>query len=117
MWKHKKSSGKMRFKEDKCIKICPKFIKNKTSYKFGKAKWLEFSEKMLEKGLEVYVYESKTSVSKYLYIFKNNYFIKVRFSQHKDVRGGNDFVVGPKGISTKTLLNKMDSLLERVYEI
>lgn len=46
-------------------------------------KWIQFSEQMIKQGWEVAVYPAKTTVSKYIYINKNETSLKICFSNHK----------------------------------
>jgi hypothetical protein len=46
-------------------------------------KWIIFSEVMLVNGYKVYLWESKSTVSKYVFITKENNTLKIRFSNHK----------------------------------
>lgn len=48
------------------------------------SKWILFCEELIKLGLQGYVYQSKTTKSKYVYIKKNKKtYYKVRFSDHK----------------------------------
>ena len=80
-------------------KITPGILKSKTSAKYGKAKWIIFSEKLLEKGYTLYLYEARKTVSKYITVRKDGREFKVRFSNHKPIKerelwGDCDFFVG-----------------------
>jgi len=62
-------------------------------------KWSQFSERMLQEGYSVYLYESKTTRSKYLFVQGGNKVFKVRFSNHKpnksaEISQDSDFYVG-----------------------
>jgi hypothetical protein len=46
-------------------------------------KWIQFSEAMLDMGFSVDMQESKSTVSKYLYLKKGDKKFKIRFSNHK----------------------------------
>jgi hypothetical protein len=46
-------------------------------------KWIQFSEELISDNWHVRLHRSKSTVSKYLYISKNNKNFKIRFSNHK----------------------------------
>lgn len=63
------------------------------------AKWIIFCETMIEDGWTVKLYDSKSTVSKYLYISKRDLKFKIRFSNHKpnyqkETQEDCDFYVG-----------------------
>ena len=55
-------------------------------------KWIQFCQKFLELGYDVYLYEARQTVSKYVTVAKSfdgalhQYYFKVRFSDHKPNR-------------------------------
>ncbi len=62
-------------------------------------KWIQFSEELIKNEWIVKLHRAKTTVSKYLYIFKNNLEYKIRFSNHKankekEFSNDCDFYVG-----------------------
>lgn len=77
---------------------------------WGKTKWIEFCEAVLRQGFRVRLYEAKTTVSKYIFVERDNSpkSFKVRFSNHrpnagKQERGDCDFFVGvSNGLVTTT---------------
>ena len=58
-------------------------LEQKTSEKYGKAKWIMFAEELLKKGFRVSLYEARRTFSKYLTVEKDGEKFKVRFSNHK----------------------------------
>lgn len=78
-------------------------------------KWIIFCKEMIRRGWVVKLHAAKTTVSKYIYLEKGKYNIKVRFSNHKankikELNKDSDFYVGKgnKGvITTDQLLNKL----------
>ena len=73
-----------------------------------KAKWIEFSEYLIDKGYTLYLYEARQTFSKYITIRKHGYSpFKVRFSNHKPIQyrelnGDCDFFVGVTNLSVTT---------------
>lgn len=50
---------------------------------FTKQKWISFCEVLLEKGFTIKLYEARETVSKYITIYQNDKYYRVRFSNHK----------------------------------
>jgi hypothetical protein len=52
---------------------------------YKKQKWVEFCETLIADGYECSLYDSKSTVSKYIYVKKPNTekILKVRFSNHR----------------------------------
>jgi hypothetical protein len=79
-------------------------------------KWIQFAEHMLESGWSVKLRRSKTTVSKYLYISKDNIKYKIRFSNHlanatQEHKEDSDFYVGVNrngAIKTEELIQILD---------
>lgn len=75
---------------------------------YGKSKWMEFCEEMLNLGLRVYVYEASSTYSKYVTVLnEHGRKFRVRFSNHppsthKENDGNCDFFVGINNFSTAT---------------
>lgn len=68
---------------------------------FPKSKWIGFCETMLDRGYEVFLYEAKKTVSKYVTVVNpySGHRFKVRFSNHKPIKERErnndcDFFVG-----------------------
>lgn len=89
-----------------------------TNKGFNVPKWIKFSEEMIKLGWECEYYDSYSTVSKYIYIAKNNYHFKIRFSNHKlnkyqqDI-SDSDFYVGishNQVLTTEQLIEKLKSL-------
>ena len=51
--------------------------------RYGKPKWVLFCEYYMQKGFAVYLYDSKSTVSKYITLVYGGKTFKVRFSDHK----------------------------------
>lgn len=81
------------------------------------AKWSYFCRTMINAGLKVSLYQSKTTVSKYVYVRNSNdKEFKVRFSNHKPIKTKEeandcDFFVG---IANRTVTNT-DQAIEATF--
>lgn len=78
-----------------------------TKRNFPKQKWIIFCEAMLDEGYEVYLYEAKTTVSKYITVVGGSKSFKVRFSNHKpnkqkEIFKDCDFFVGMTHLGVST---------------
>ena len=82
---------------------------------FPPAKYHLFIASMLDLGYGIYLYKSKSTVSKYIYVMnlKTHGYLKVRFSNHKannqrEQEGESDVYVGRgnNGVKTTTQLIK-----------
>lgn len=85
---------------------------------YPKAKWIVFSEILLDEGFTLQIYEAKETASKYITVSKNNMNgFKVRFSNHKPIEyrernGDCDFFVGVTNLgvtNTEMALNAVRS--------
>ena len=81
-------------------------------------KWIFFSETMLKHGWKVKLHEASSTVSKYVYIEKDNTKLKIRFSNHKanwhqEHNSDSDYYVGRgnKGVITTEKL--IDIILKK----
>ena len=84
------------FKTEYCLKLG-----------YAKPKWIYFCEQLLSQGFEIYLYEAKKTVSKYLTLKKDGKTFKVRFSNHrpnayKEQTKDCDFFVGVSNMQTTT---------------
>lgn len=52
---------------------------------YSKPRWIEFCEVALRRGLTVYLYEARRTVSKYITLRHGGKSFKVRFSDHKPI--------------------------------
>lgn len=91
-------------------------LKQKTSKKYGKAKWIIFAEELLNKGFKVSLYEARRTFSKYLTVEKDGKYFKVRFSNHKPIKERElnndcDFFVGVTNYKVTTT----EDALKAVY--
>lgn len=82
---------------------------------YSKAKWVAFSEVLLNAGFHVTLYEARKTLSKYLTISDGNSSFKVRFSNHRpnkgrELGGDCDFFVGV----THTGVRTTDDAIEAV---
>lgn len=81
---------------------------------FPVPKWIQFAETMIKDGWKVKLHRSVTTVSKYIYISKNNQKFKIRFSNHKankhsENNEDSDYYVG---VGNKGIINT-----EKVIEL
>ena len=91
-------------------------LKQKTSKKYGKQKWIIFAEELLNKGFKVSLYEARRTFSKYLTVEKDGKYFKVRFSNHKPIKERElnndcDFFVGVTNYKVTTT----EDALKAVY--
>lgn len=94
----------------------PSYIKNN----YPIPKWIIFSEIMLDDGWEVYLYRAKSTVSKYIFIVKNNLSLKIRFSNHRpnfhrEMQNDCDYFVGVGHtgvITTEKVIDKIKELVK-----
>ena len=78
-------------------------------------KWITFSKILIQDGWTVKLFRSKSTYSKYLYVSKNGFKYKVRFSNHKanrfqESKKDSDFYVGVGNsgvLTTEELLKKL----------
>lgn len=90
-------------------------LEQKTSEKYGKAKWIIFSEELLKKGFKVSLYEARRTFSKYLTVEKDGLQYKVRFSNHKPAKEREknndcDFFVGVSNFKVTTTEDALDAV-------
>lgn len=106
---------------EKIDKLKPSYINNNYSI----PKWIVFSECMLKKGFKVYLVRSKSTVSKYIYVYNHNTKskgYKIRFSNHKpnkykENNNDCDFYTGISNnntLTTEKLIPKITKLLEEI---
>jgi len=96
-----------------------------TKQGYSVPKWIIFCKELIKNGWEVSLYRSKSTVSKYVFIKKDDKKYKVRFSNHKanrqkeDTGDCNFYVgVGNKGvITTEQLLEWIINGNEEHYQI
>ena len=91
-------------------------LKQKTSKKYGKQKWIIFAEELLHKGFKISLYEARRTFSKYLTVEKDGKYFKVRFSNHKPIKERElnndcDFFVGVTNYKVTTT----EDALKAVY--
>ncbi|MBO6507323.1 MAG: hypothetical protein JJ979_02365 [Roseibium sp.] len=86
---------------------------------YGKTKWIEFCETMLNYGFDLSLYEARQTVSKYITVTSraSKKSFKVRFSNHRPNRyreeGGDcDFFVGRNNHSISTTDQAIEATLE-----
>lgn len=95
--------------------------KHKARYETGPytaPKWLEFCEHFLSRGFLVEKYQARNTVSKYIYVTKDELTTKVRFSNHrpnyqKQQDGDCDFFVGVSNgqvTTTEQVIEKIEKL-------
>lgn len=81
---------------------------------YEKQKWVYFCEVMLDNGFELYLYEAKETVSKYITVCNGEKEFKVRFSNHppirsREIKGDCDFFVGRTNFKTT---NTTEAIME-----
>lgn len=60
-------------------KVTPEYLD-----RWGKPKWAQFCETLLEEGFRVFLYMARRTNSKYVYVSKaSGVWLKIRFSDHK----------------------------------
>lgn len=74
---------------------------------FSKQKWISFCEALLAEGFSLALYEARKTASKYITVRKGGKSFKVRFSNHKPIKGRElagdcDFFVGMTHTGTRT---------------
>ena len=120
-----------KIKKAKNWKISQKFLnfRKPKNPEFKIQKWITFSEKILEMGLDIYLYEAQKTASKYIAIHYKNKIYRVRFSDHKPIKQREekmdcDFFVGVNNnsvkntedalIAVKAWKEKIDSKIEKI---
>lgn len=100
------------------FKVTNEFLKSRISEKYGKQKWIQFCEILIQQGYTCYLHEARRTFSKYIKVTNSTgkEFI-VRFSNHKPIkyreeRGDCDFFVGVTHLGTSTT----EDALNAVYE-
>lgn len=100
--------------------ITPDFLLSRVSPQYGKQKWIIFCEALLDRGIEVGLYEARKSRSKYIHAKYGKKVLKFRFSNHRphESRLFNDcdFFVGVSGISSYTT-NDALNFLESIFQL
>lgn len=96
-------------------------LEQKTSEKYGKAKWIMFAEELLKKGFRVSLYEARRTFSKYLTVEKDGEKFKVRFSNHKPNKEREehcdcDFFVGVSNYKVTTTEDAFDAVYKYFNE-
>lgn len=102
----------------KNLVLTPEYLASRT-YPGGKAKWIEYAEAMLARGLRVTLYEPIVGTSKYLTVHmhgRGKY--KVRFSNHKpnvhrEFHKHCDFFVGITNFGITTTAQAIAATLKR----
>lgn len=100
--------------------VTREFLERRTSRAeksgYGKARWIEFCERMLAAGFEVSLYEARFTVSKYVTVSRDGRTFKVRFSNHKPIRSRElkrdcDFFVGITHTGVRTTDMAVEAVL------
>ncbi len=99
------------------ISVTTSFLNSRISPRYGKQKWIEFCEHLLNDGFELSLYEARETVSKYITVKHNGREFKVRFSNHmpnktRELNGDCDLFVGK---THKGIINSKTAMLE-VYK-
>lgn len=97
------------------IRVTPECVESvkKICIKYPVPKYLLFCEYFVNKGLEVYLKESKSTYSKYVYLSGKGISVKVRFSDHipSRKRMDSDFYVGGLYNSAHDVAKEINKLL------
>lgn len=102
-------------------RITESFLEERTrlSFSFGypKQKWITFCEALISKGYKLWLYEAKSTVSKYITIGKDKRRFKVRFSNHKpnsymEKVNDCDFYVGISNSKVTTTEDALKAVFE-----
>jgi hypothetical protein len=97
-------------------KIKPNYLKNG----YPVPKWIQFSEAMIDLGCQVELHQTQATVSKYIYLTKDNKKLKIRFSNHKanhqmETKQDCDYYVGVGNygvVTTEQLIVKLKDNFE-----
>jgi hypothetical protein len=81
-------------------------------------KWIIFCKTMIDRGWNVRLYRAKTTVSKYVFVHKDNLMYKIRFSNHRANRNMEfnddcDYYVGVGNRYTLTTEELISLLIEK----
>lgn len=98
-------------------KLTLSYLASRVSDTYGKQKWISFCETLILQGFDLYLYEARKTVSKYITIKQGKKRFKVRFSNHKpiyykEVQRDCDFFVGVSNLGTTTT----EDALQAVYK-
>lgn len=101
--------------------LTKEILKQKTSKKYGKQKWIIFAEELLNKGYKISLYEARRTFSKYLTVEKGEKQFKVRFSNHKPIKEREenndcDFFVGVTNYKVTTTEDALDAVYKYFKE-
>lgn len=96
------------------IESVTKLIKNYPA-QYTTPKYLTFCKCMIEKGWKVRMYKAET-VSKYIFVEKDNKIFKIRFSNHKpsifkELQEDSDYYVGVSNkqvLTTEEIIKKLN---------
>jgi len=91
---------------------------------FGKQKWVEFCEVLLNEGFTLTLYEARQTYSKYITVVKpgsRKKSFKVRFSNHKpnrhrELAGDCDFFVGVTHLGVTTSQQALKAVFAHFHE-
>lgn len=84
---------------------------------YTKQKWVEFCEVMLDHELILTLYEARETVSKYVTVYSADKKFRVRFSNHKPIKGRElngdcDFFVGHTHTGIRTTTHAIHAALK-----
>lgn len=99
------------------ILVTHDYLKSRISPKYGKQKWIDFCEHLLNDGFMISLYEARETVSKYITVIHKGQSFKVRFSNHmpnraREMNGDCDLFVGK---THNGIINSKTAILE-VYK-
>jgi|JI7StandDraft_1071085.scaffolds.fasta_scaffold145277_5 hypothetical protein len=91
------------------IIVTPEFLQSRIVPigPYPKQKWIEFCETLMAEGYTLSLYEARATVSKYITVRSQGKAFKVRFSNHKPIKGKEmagdcDFFVGRTHTGVRT---------------
>jgi hypothetical protein len=99
--------------------VSPAFLKARfernAKLGFGKQKWIIFCERLLANGFSLLLYEVRKTASKYITVQKDGRQFKVRFSNHKPIKGRElggdcDFFVGHTHTGIRTTEDAIEAI-------
>lgn len=102
-------------------KLTLSYLENRVSETYGKQKWIQFCEILINEGYDTYLYEARKTFSKYITIRKGNKKFKVRFSNHKPIKYKEllkdcDFFVGVNNFKVTTTDDALNAVRQYMEE-
>lgn len=101
--KRKYKGCKVKFKPHTLTRVDKNYIERKSPDRYYLPKYLNLCKEALDIGYDVFIYCSKSSNTKYVYICKDEKFIKIRVSDHSETKKDCHYYIG-KDLSTYKLI-------------